>query len=129
MYIYLSIYLSISLFPVWLSRYLFPLWCCGVLVRYLVLFPTRLFILAMGWLIFLVLFLISQLFLRPVSIDVALSFERSILQLLACSFVASWTGVIKYHGTPPERRANQVRRVHMRAKWLEIDLELPLRWP
>ncbi|CAI0469135.1 unnamed protein product [Linum tenue] len=33
--------------------YLFPLWCCGVVVRYGILFPVRVIVLAIGWIIFL----------------------------------------------------------------------------
>ncbi|KAI8533249.1 hypothetical protein RHMOL_Rhmol11G0282900 [Rhododendron molle] len=33
--------------------YLFPLWCLGVVVRYLILFPARVLVLTVGWIIFL----------------------------------------------------------------------------
>ncbi|XP_061366462.1 glycerol-3-phosphate acyltransferase 9-like [Gastrolobium bilobum] len=33
--------------------YLFPLWCFGVVIRYLVLFPLRVLVLTIGWIIFL----------------------------------------------------------------------------
>ncbi|GMP37310.1 hypothetical protein CsSME_00009050 [Camellia sinensis var. sinensis] len=33
--------------------YLFPLWCLGVVVRYLILFPMRVLVLTIGWIVFL----------------------------------------------------------------------------
>ncbi|PKI31101.1 hypothetical protein CRG98_048511, partial [Punica granatum] len=35
------------------NAYLFPLWCFGVVVRYLILFPLRATVLAIGWIVFL----------------------------------------------------------------------------
>ncbi|KAG6386383.1 hypothetical protein SASPL_155282 [Salvia splendens] len=33
--------------------YLFPLWCLGVVVRYMILFPLRVMVLTLGWIVFL----------------------------------------------------------------------------
>jgi hypothetical protein len=38
------------------NLYLAPLWCLGVIVRYGILFPIRVVLLAVGWIIFMVLF-------------------------------------------------------------------------
>ncbi|XP_048496722.1 glycerol-3-phosphate acyltransferase 9-like isoform X2 [Beta vulgaris subsp. vulgaris] len=37
--------------------YLFPLWCCGVVVRYLIIFPIRVLVLTIGWIVFLSLYM------------------------------------------------------------------------
>uniref|UniRef100_A0A0R0JCW9 Uncharacterized protein n=1 Tax=Glycine max TaxID=3847 RepID=A0A0R0JCW9_SOYBN len=37
--------------------YLFHLWCCGVVVQYLILFPIRILVLPLGWIIFLSAFI------------------------------------------------------------------------
>ena len=34
--------------------------------------------------------------------------QRSLVELICCFFVASWTGVIKYHGPQPVMRPKQV---------------------
>eukprot|EP00899_Mesostigma_viride_P000836 jgi/Mesvir1/10753/Mv13822-RA.1 len=86
--------------------YLFPLYFCGVIVRYLILFPLRLTFLLLGWVVFLVLFFPVHIVLkgRPLRFRV----ERLLVEMLCHMFVASWTGVIKYHGPRPSRKPNQV---------------------
>jgi len=37
-----------------------------------------------------------------------MAYQRRILQLYANIWIASWSGVVIYHGTPPKMRANQV---------------------
>lgn len=44
--------------------YLFPLWCFGVVVRYLILFPARVLVLTIGWIIFLSSFAIVHFMLK-----------------------------------------------------------------
>ncbi|KAH0900751.1 hypothetical protein HID58_040254 [Brassica napus] len=71
--------------------YLFPLWCCGVVVRYCLLFPLRCITLAFGWFIFLSTFI-----------------PRVLVEMICSFFVASWTGVVRYHGPRPSIRPKQV---------------------
>ncbi|MFQ6630366.1 hypothetical protein Gotur_006488 [Gossypium turneri] len=72
--------------------YLFPLWCCGVVIRYLILFPVRLAIELLENLVGSLYFL----------------FQRALVELICSFFVASWTGVINYHGPRPSMRPKQV---------------------
>ncbi|KAL3730949.1 hypothetical protein ACJRO7_027900 [Eucalyptus globulus] len=87
--------------------YLFPLWCFGVLVRYLILFPARVVILAMGHIIFFSSFFSVHFLLQRQQV-LRRKIQRFLAELLCCFYVASWTGVIKYHGPLPSLRPNQV---------------------
>eukprot|EP00250_Pteridium_aquilinum_P011553 c20148_g1_i1 orf=7-909(-) len=89
------------------NLYLFPLWCCGVLVRYLLLFPLRVLLLAVGWVLFLALFLPVHSILRGHD-HLRQTLERGLVEFICSVFVASWTGVVKYHGPRPSRRPKQV---------------------
>ncbi|XP_057526119.1 glycerol-3-phosphate acyltransferase 9-like isoform X1 [Amaranthus tricolor] len=87
--------------------YLFPLWCFGVVVRYLILFPVRVIVLTIGWIIFLSLYMPVHFLLKGHD-KLRKKIERSLVELICCFFVASWTGVIKYHGPQPVMRPKQV---------------------
>lgn len=91
------------------NLYLFPLWCCGVVIRYGVLFPMRrvltrpvawsyqgpevgtlcrLLLLLLGFALFFVGFFPVH-FLFPQQLRV--SCERLLIEFLASAFVISWT--------------------------------------
>ncbi|KAL3701590.1 hypothetical protein R1sor_019612 [Riccia sorocarpa] len=86
--------------------YLFPLWIVGVITRYCFLFPIRLVLLALGWIIFLGLFIPIHFTMKNAKLRQKL--ERGLVEFLCSVFVASWTGVIRYHGPRPSRRPKQV---------------------
>ncbi len=79
--------------------YLLPLWAAGALLRNLVLFPLRVLTLLTSFLLFFVGFAAVGLALRPGPRRAAA--ERALIQALGKGFVASWTGVIRYHGPRP----------------------------
>ncbi|KAK4757162.1 hypothetical protein SAY87_007289 [Trapa incisa] len=87
--------------------YLFPLWCFGVLVRHLILFPARVLILTIGWIIFLSSFIPVHLLLKGHD-TLRRKLERLLVELICCFFVASWSGVVNYHGPRPSIRPKQV---------------------
>lgn len=87
--------------------YLFPLWCCGVVIRYLIIFPIRVLVLTIGWIIFLSLYMPIHFLLKGQE-KLRKKLERSLVELICSFFVASWTGVIKYHGPRPSMRPKQV---------------------
>ncbi|KAK8617767.1 hypothetical protein V6N13_080673 [Hibiscus sabdariffa] len=87
--------------------YLFPLWCSGVVFRYLILFPVRALVLTIGWIIFLSFF-IPVHFLLKGNDSLRKKWERVLVELICSFFVASWTGVVKYHGPRPSMRPKQV---------------------
>lgn len=89
------------------NLYLFPLWCLGVLVRYLVLFPIRFLLLLVGWTVFLSLFLPVHYILKGHD-HLRQTLERGLVEFMCSVFVASWTGVVKYHGPRPSRGRKQV---------------------
>ncbi|KAL9244816.1 hypothetical protein vseg_018541 [Gypsophila vaccaria] len=87
--------------------YLFPLWCCGVVARYFVIFPLRVLVLTIGWIIFISLYIPVHYFLKGQD-KLRKELERSLMEFFCSFVVASWTGVIKYHGPRPSMRSNQV---------------------
>ncbi|XP_077253987.1 glycerol-3-phosphate acyltransferase 9-like [Tasmannia lanceolata] len=87
--------------------YLFPLWCLGVGVRYVILFPARVVTLALGWIVFLSSFIPVHFLLRGHD-KWRRKIERKLVELMCSVFVASWTGVVKYHGPRPCMRPKQV---------------------
>jgi len=87
--------------------YLFPLWCFGVVVRYCILFPLRCFTLAFGWFIFLSTFIPLHSLLKGHD-RLSKKIERVLVEMICSFFVASWTGVVKYHGPRPSIRPKQV---------------------
>ena len=76
-------------------------------MRYAVLFPIRLVGLLLGWLLFFLLFTPVHLLLKGHD-KLRRSIERGLVEFQCSVFVASWTGVIKYHGPRPSRRPGQV---------------------
>ncbi|KAF3600592.1 hypothetical protein F2Q69_00032833 [Brassica cretica] len=87
--------------------YLFPLWCCGVVVRYCLLFPLRCITLAFGWFIFLSTFIPVHSLLKGQD-RLRKKIERVLVEMICSFFVASWTGVVRYHGPQPSIRPKQV---------------------
>ncbi|XP_042375741.1 glycerol-3-phosphate acyltransferase 9-like [Zingiber officinale] len=87
--------------------YLFPLWCLGVVVRYGILFPVRVGVLALGWIVFFSAFLPVHFLIRGHD-KWRRKIERKLVEMMCSVFVASWTGVIKYHGPRPSIRPQQV---------------------
>ncbi|PKA60207.1 Lysophospholipid acyltransferase LPEAT1 [Apostasia shenzhenica] len=87
--------------------YLFPSWCLGVVIRYGILFPLRVVILALGWIVFFAAFLPVH-FLLAGHNKWKRKVERKLVEMMCGVFVASWTGVVKYHGPRPSMRPQQV---------------------
>ncbi|KAK4405393.1 Glycerol-3-phosphate acyltransferase 9 [Sesamum angolense] len=87
--------------------YLFPLWCLGVVVRYGLLFPLRVIVLTIGWIIFLSCYFPVHFLLKGHD-KLRKRLERGLVELICSFFVASWTGVVKYHGPRPCMRPKQV---------------------
>nr|CAD1819176.1 unnamed protein product [Ananas comosus var. bracteatus] len=87
--------------------YLFPLWCLGVVVRYGILFPLRVAVLAIGWIVFFSAFFPVHFLLKGYP-KWRRKLERKLVEMMCSVFVASWTGVVKYHGPRPSTRPHQV---------------------
>ncbi|KAL3637349.1 Glycerol-3-phosphate acyltransferase 9 [Castilleja foliolosa] len=87
--------------------YLFPLWCLGVVVRYGLLFPLRVIVLTIGWIIFLSFYFPVHFLLKGHD-KFREKLERGLVELICMFFVASWTGVVKYHGPRPSIRPKQI---------------------
>eukprot|EP00898_Chlorokybus_atmophyticus_P000339 jgi/Chlat1/1305/Chrsp118S01717 len=88
--------------------YLFPLWVLGVVMRYGILFPLRLLLLMAGWVVFIITFFPTHFALKDIAPKLQHRLERRLVELMCGVFVASWTGVIRYHGPRPSPRPNQV---------------------
>ena len=92
--------------PAWnWNLYLYPLWLLGVLTRYLVLLPLRCLCIALGALLWLSLLLVIRLLVPAARRG---EWERWNIRFFCSAFVLSWTGVIRYHGTIPAHKPNQI---------------------
>eukprot|EP00871_Galdieria_phlegrea_P001193 jgi/Galph1/2074/GphlegSOOS_G756.1 len=85
---------------------LMPLWLASLWLRYLVLLPLRLTILFFGIAIFLTGF-IAVGFIFPRS-ELRSKIEQRLLRFLASVFIASWSGIVRFHGKRPAKKANQI---------------------
>ncbi|MBA0876533.1 hypothetical protein Goshw_021093 [Gossypium schwendimanii] len=72
--------------------------CCSI---------CRALVLTIGWIIFLSCF-IPVHFLLKGNDNLRKKMERALVELICSFFVASWTGVVKYHGPRPSMRPKQV---------------------
>eukprot|EP00891_Asterochloris_glomerata_P006353 jgi/Astpho2/6353/Aster-06016 len=86
--------------------YLFPVWLLGVIVRYGILFPLRLVLLLGGFVLFFLAFFTVHVVVKDK--QRCASLERALVQFQCSIFVASWTGVVRYHGPRPVNRPNHV---------------------
>lgn len=86
--------------------YLYPSWILGIILRHCILFPIRLTILVVGTLYTAVLMLVvSNLITNKKK---KMNLQRRIIRHYASIWIASWSGVIKYHGIKPSRHPNQI---------------------
>ncbi|WIA38686.1 hypothetical protein OEZ86_001991 [Tetradesmus obliquus] len=79
--------------------YLAPIWLLGMLFRHLVLFPLRLTLLLTSHLLFFMVFFTVKLGMPSSALK--LRVEQRLIRFLCGMYVASWTGVIKFHGPKP----------------------------
>lgn len=122
---------SVSQEPAWnWNFYLAPIWLLGVLVRYLFLLPLRVLFIVVSSSMFIagceLLHLIPLAsaskaaalrwavkkyarIILPMSSANRLQLSNTFLFPRYCSaFVSSWSGVVKYHGLCPKRKAGQI---------------------
>uniref|UniRef100_A0A7N0U5M4 Phospholipid/glycerol acyltransferase domain-containing protein n=1 Tax=Kalanchoe fedtschenkoi TaxID=63787 RepID=A0A7N0U5M4_KALFE len=89
------------------NPYLFPLWFCGVIVRYFILFPFRVALLTVGWIVAFSI-IIPATYLFKGHDKILKRIKTRLFKLMSDIFVATWGGIIKYHDTPPSIPPNQV---------------------
>lgn len=87
------------------NLYLYPLWAFGVLFRYIILLPIRMLILIGGLIISIAAFAVASVILSGKTRD---KYQRFLIRFMCSIFVASWTGVVRYHGVIPARKMNQI---------------------
>ncbi|KAH9260479.1 hypothetical protein BASA81_001649 [Batrachochytrium salamandrivorans] len=80
---------------------LFVLWVFGVLVRYFVLFPVRVVILALGWFVFGGLMILATALGPVLPTKPKDRFLRLMISCMSSCFVLTWSGVVRYHGHIP----------------------------
>ncbi|KAI8471890.1 MAG: acyltransferase-domain-containing protein [Monoraphidium minutum] len=88
------------------NLYLLPMWLLGVVFRYAILFPLRLAGLLGCFAVFFALFF-SVKALWPAG-RTKLMLEQRLIRFMCGGFVASWTGVIRFHGPRPTRGPGRV---------------------
>jgi len=86
--------------------YLYPAWCLGVFFRYCILFPLRAICLLLGTIIVAVAMIGSWKFIKDA--EKRTKFQQKVIKFYCSVFVASWSGVIRYHGPQPQKRPNQI---------------------
>jgi len=88
------------------NPYLYVGWILGILIRYGILFPLRAFCLLIGSLAVAIAFCISWWFFKdPVR---RTQIQLKFIQLYCVVFIASFSGVIRYHGPRPQKRPRQI---------------------
>jgi glycerol-3-phosphate O-acyltransferase 3/4 len=81
--------------------YLFVAWILGVIVRYGILLPVRMAAFLCGFLIFFLTFPLVHLFKFALGEAREQHLKVLLIQFLASAFVASWHGVVRFHGIRP----------------------------
>jgi len=76
-----------------------------MITRFFILLPLRLLCLVTGALIVMGLFPLATMAPTRATRE---KYQRSLVRLFALAFVASWSGVIRYHGVIPKRAPNQI---------------------
>ena len=92
------------------NLYLVVAWLLGVALRYAVLLPLHMLCLLGGFVGFGLVFPLVRLAALAVGRARTAPVEVALVQLLASAFVASWHGVVRFHGirpTPTEGKARQ----------------------
>jgi glycerol-3-phosphate O-acyltransferase 3/4 len=79
------------------NLYLGPLWAMGVVIRYLILFPIRVILLFLGWVLFALGMLIAHTLVPPG--DSRRAFEHKLISFQCGVFTLTWGAVIRFHGT------------------------------
>ena len=81
------------------NAYLWPAWAVGVVLRHCVLFPLRLALLLSSLAGFFAVFFSAKALLPegPRKLRV----QRRLVRFMCGMFVASWTGVVRFHGARP----------------------------
>lgn len=92
--------------PAGIPPLFFPLWAVGAWVRYCVLLPVRIGIIVWGTLAFCFIFFSIRLLIPPCRLKMYM-LKRSAC-FYASVWVASFGGIIRYHGKRPKREANQI---------------------
>ncbi|PRP88757.1 malate dehydrogenase [Planoprotostelium fungivorum] len=85
--------------------YLFPLWILGIILRYFVLLPIRFILLLLGAIITISLMMASSWIKDK---ETRLELQLRLISFFSGIFIASWTGVVRYHGIRPSKRSNTV---------------------
>ena len=88
------------------NAYLWPAWAVGNVLRHLVLFPLRLALLLASLAGFFAVFFAAKALLPegPGKLRV----QRRLVRFMCGMFVASWTGVVRFHGATPSGGAGRV---------------------
>ncbi|KAF6002433.1 1-acylglycerol-3-phosphate O-acyltransferase 6 (lysophosphatidic acid acyltransferase, zeta) [Cyanidiococcus yangmingshanensis] len=86
---------------------LWPLWFLSIFIRYGILLPFRIFVLSAGVFSFALGFSFVQLSLRKRT-RLKVYLQKQLIRFLASTLVASWSGLVHYHGERPRRRPNQI---------------------
>ncbi len=82
------------------NLYLLPFWLVGIITRYCVLFPIRLFFFVLGWVLFGFGMLLVQVCL-PRGSKRRTKLEHRLISFQCGVFAFTWGAVVRFHGSPP----------------------------
>jgi len=102
------------------NMYLWPLWAIGVVVRYLLLFPIRLTVFALGWIVFAIGMLTVQGIFKKGPKRIAM--EHRLIMMMCGVFCITWGAVIHYHGSFFDPKPGQRQPVYVANHTSMIDV-------
>jgi len=102
------------------NAYLWPIWVAGVVFRYFFLFPIRLVIFALGWLLFGIGMLSAQTLIKKGPRRT--SIEHGLISMMCGVFCITWGAVIRYHGAPVKVKPGECQPVYVANHTSMIDV-------
>ncbi|GBG34725.1 Glycerol-3-phosphate acyltransferase 3 [Hondaea fermentalgiana] len=102
------------------NAYLWPMWGLGVLVRYFVLFPLRIVIFVLGWVLFGIgMFVVQTFFSKG---EQRTNLEHRLIMMMCGIFCITWGAVIRYHGSYVKPKPGQCHPVYVANHTSMIDV-------
>lgn len=102
------------------NAYLWPMWAIGVLVRYFILFPIRMVIFIVGWIVFgSGMFFVQNVFKKGPR---RTNMEHKLIMMMCGVFCITWGAVIRYHGSYVKPKPGECHPVYVANHTSMIDV-------
>jgi len=106
--------------------YLWPVWAAGVVFRYFVLFPIRLVVFLLGWVLFFIGMFTVHFMLDKES-PKRQHYESKFISMMCGVFCFTWGAVIRYHGSPYKPKPGQPCGIYVANHTSMIDAIIMLQ--